>query len=168
MVLAFVFALPLAATAAETKLVVRKSARKLDVVTDGAVTKTYRVGLGFTPLGTKSRQGDGCTPEGTYRICVKNAQSRFYRSLGLNYPNASDAAAALAEHRITPAQHAAIVAAEKKGTTPPWNTPLGGEIFIHGHGSSSDWTLGCVALDDAEMLELFTTIPKGTVVVIVP
>jgi L,D-peptidoglycan transpeptidase YkuD (ErfK/YbiS/YcfS/YnhG family) len=51
---------------------------------------------------------------------------------------------------------------------PPWNTPLGGEIFIHGNGSQSDWTWGCVALDNEDMKELFDAIPKGTNVVIEP
>jgi L,D-peptidoglycan transpeptidase YkuD (ErfK/YbiS/YcfS/YnhG family) len=51
---------------------------------------------------------------------------------------------------------------------PPWDTPLGGEVFIHGRGSESDWTFGCVALDDADMKELFATIPKGTPVIIEP
>lgn len=160
--------LPSLLAAADLRLVVHKAARKLEVVTGGTVTKTYRVGLGFAPLGTKTREGDGCTPEGTYYVCVKNAQSRFYRSLGVSYPGPADAAAALAENRITAAQHDAIVAADAKRATPPWNTPLGGEVFIHGRGSASDWTLGCVALDDADMLELFTTVPRGTVVEILP
>lgn len=168
-VVAFVVSLlPLFAAAADVRLVVHKAARKLEVVADGAVTKTYRIGLGFAPLGAKTRTGDGRTPEGIYRVCVKNAQSRFYRSLGLSYPGPADAAAALAEKRLTRAQHDAILAADAKRTVPPWNTPLGGEIFIHGRGASSDWTLGCVALEDADMLELFTAIPTGTVVEIRP
>jgi lipoprotein-anchoring transpeptidase ErfK/SrfK len=50
----------------------------------------------------------------------------------------------------------------------PWNTALGGEIFIHGHGSGSDWTWGCVALDDADIQELYSLIPVGTPVRIHP
>lgn len=150
------------------RIVVHKAERKLELFRGNQLWKHYRVGLGFAPLGTKTAQGDGRTPEGTYFICVKNARSRFYRSLGINYPNRADADLALGENRISREQHAAILAAEKKRATPPWNTSLGGEIFIHGNGSASDWTLGCVALDDAEMLELFETVPRGTVVVILP
>ncbi|MFA9376932.1 MAG: hypothetical protein ACERKZ_09295 [Lachnotalea sp.] len=31
---------------------------------------------------------------------------------------------------------------------PPWNTALGGEIMIHGHGGSKDWTKGCIAVEE--------------------
>ena len=65
---------------------------------------------------------------------------------------------------ITKDEYSRIVSAHQKGVTPPWNTKLGGEIFIHGRGSSSDWTWGCVALDDSEMKELFQIVEVGTVV----
>ncbi len=114
------------------------------------------------------REGDGRTPEGTYYVCVKNPKSRFHLSLGISYPTPADAARGLRDRLITPAQHDAIVAAHRKRTTPPWNTALGGEIFIHGCGSSSDWTLGCVALDDDAMTELFDLVPIGTKIEIRP
>ena len=71
------------------------------------------------------------TPEGDYRVCLKNPTSRFHLSLGLNYPNAADAQVGLKEKRITRAQRDAIVAASKGRGCPPWDTQLGGEIFIH-------------------------------------
>jgi L,D-peptidoglycan transpeptidase YkuD (ErfK/YbiS/YcfS/YnhG family) len=49
---------------------------------------------------------------------------------------------------------------------PPQDTALGSEIYIHGGGVEKDWTRGCVALEDSEMLELFETIPHGTRVMI--
>ena len=48
----------------------------------------------------------------------------------------------------------------KKG--PPQNTLLGGDIYIHGRGAGSDWTWGCVALDDKDIRELFDVVPIGT------
>ena len=51
---------------------------------------------------------------------------------------------------------------------PPWDTPLGGEIFIHGGGSGSDWTWGCVALDDDDVRELYRAVRVGTPVTIEP
>ncbi len=60
------------------------------------------------------------------------------------------------------------MAAIDNGRCPPWNTRLGGEIFIHGRGSGSDWTLGCVALDDADMKELYDAVSLGTPVIIHP
>ena len=51
---------------------------------------------------------------------------------------------------------------------PPWDTSLGGEIFIHGGGTASDWTWGCVALENDAVRELFDAVPPGTVVSIKP
>jgi murein L,D-transpeptidase YafK len=166
-VLIFSCALALDAAAAQ-RIVVFKANRRLEVREEGKVVKHYRIGLGNNPTGPKQRQGDGRTPEGTYYVCVKNAHSQYYLSLGLSYPAPADAAPALATGTITKAQHDAIARAHRNRTTPPWNTPLGGEIFIHGKGSGSDWTLGCIALDDADMKELFATVANGTAVEIRP
>ncbi|MGH9903656.1 MAG: L,D-transpeptidase family protein, partial [Pyrinomonadaceae bacterium] len=117
---------------------------------------------GFDPKADKEKEGDGRTPEGDFYVCVKNAKSAYYLSLGLSYPNVEDAERGLRDNLITRAQYQRIVNAIKGKRTPPWDTPLGGEIFIHGRGSQSDWTLGCVALEDAEMKELFDAIPLGT------
>ncbi len=84
----------------------------------------------------------------------------------LSYPNAEDAARGLAAGLITRAQHQAIASAIKAGRMPPQDTPLGSWIEIHGRGSSRDWTLGCVALDDGDMRELFEACPVGTAVII--
>ena len=163
-------AFPLAQAAGEPPLQIRvlKAERRLELISGDKVVKTYRIALGTNPVGTKLHQGDGRTPEGTFYVCVKNPQSKFHRSLGLSYPTPADAARGLKQKLITKAQHDAIVQAHRKHITPPWNTALGGEVFIHGCGSSSDWTLGCIALDDTDMTELFATIASGTAVVIRP
>lgn len=101
-------------------------------------------------------------------MCVKNPKSRFYLSLGISYPDTGDAARGLKEGLISKAEHDKIVAAQKSRTSPPWDTKLGGEIFIHGHGSATDWTLGCVALENAEMKTLYELIEVGTAVEIRP
>jgi murein L,D-transpeptidase YafK len=150
------------------RILVLKAERRLELQQDGKVVKTYRIGLGNTPAGAKQRQGDGRTPEGTFYVCVKNPQSKYHLSLGLSYPTPADAARGLREGLVTQPEHNAIVAAHKKHVTPPWNTALGGEVFIHGSGSGSDWTLGCIALDDADMTELFSLVAKGTPVEIRP
>ncbi|HKH21699.1 MAG TPA: L,D-transpeptidase, partial [Gammaproteobacteria bacterium] len=72
------------------------------------------------------------------------------------------------EGRITWAQYQAIKHAFAARTVPPWNTRLGGEIFIHGHGALYDWTRGCIALDDVDMRELYSLVDVGTPVTIVP
>jgi len=42
------------------------------------------------------------------------------------------------------------------------------QIDIHGHGSSSDWTWGCVALENEDIRELFDAVNVGTPVTIQP
>ncbi|MCA1630812.1 MAG: L,D-transpeptidase, partial [Acidobacteria bacterium] len=145
---------------------ISKGARRLLLYSDGRVVREYRVALGKNPADDKERQGDYRTPEGEFYVCVKNAASKFYLSLGLSYPNREDAERGLRDRLITRRQYERITTATDKGLRPPWDTALGGEIFIHGGGSASDWTWGCVALDDTDVKELFDAVPKGTKVVI--
>jgi murein L,D-transpeptidase YafK len=152
----------------EPKLVVSKSARRVELYAGGRVVRVYRAGLGQRPEGDKERQGDLRTPLGEFYVCVKNARSSFYLSLGLSYPNREHAARGLRDKLITRAEHDRIVRALERRQRPPWDTALGGEIFIHGGGSASDWTFGCVALDDPDVKELFDSVPLGTPVVINP
>lgn len=159
---------PLPASVEKPRLVVHKARRELLVFSGEELLRTYRVGLGLNPVPPKERQGDRATPEGTYVVCRKNPRSRFVLSLGLSYPNPADAERGLAAGLISRQQHRQIVESARAGTCPPWNTPLGGEIFIHGSGSETDWTWGCVALDDDDIRELFPRIPVGTPVVIEP
>ena len=147
---------------------VTKSKRELALYSDEKLVRRYTVGLGFSPKDDKARQGDGRTPEGSFYVCVKNPQSSFYLSLGLSYPNKEHAERGLRDRIITRAQYNEIMSALQRRERPPWDTPLGGEIFIHGNGSQSDWTWGCVALDNDNMKELYDAIPKGTTVVIKP
>lgn len=145
-----------------------KSQRRLTLYDGKKILRVYKIGLGFQPQGAKQKQGDGKTPEGSYWIVAKNPQSRFYLSLALNYPNEADAKGGLASGLIDQKQYKRIRKAAKNQGLPPWDTALGGEIFIHGHGASSDWTLGCVALDDTAMKELYEALPVGTPVNIEP
>ena len=159
---------PLKLPLADPHIVVKKSERRLLLFDGDKPLRTYRVGLGYTPTGDKLRQGDGRTPEGRFYICVKNAASKFYLSLGLSYPDKEHAARGLRDGLINRAQHDEIISALARNQRPPWDTRLGGEIFIHGNGSASDWTWGCVALDNQDMKELFEAMPKGAAVVIEP
>ncbi|HVG29328.1 MAG TPA: L,D-transpeptidase [Pyrinomonadaceae bacterium] len=157
---------PLKLPLVSPRIRISKSGRRLDLYSDGRVVREYRVALGKNASDDKERQGDYRTPEGEFYVCVKNAASKFYLSLGLSYPNREDAERGLRDHLITRAERDRIVRAIERGLRPPWDTALGGEIFIHGGGSASDWTWGCVALDDADVRELFDAVPKGAKVVI--
>jgi murein L,D-transpeptidase YafK len=149
-------------------IVVTKSKRRLELYSDGAVVRIYKIGLGLSPIPDKIRQGDHATPEGEFYVFTKNDKSAFYLSLGISYPNIEDAKRGLREKMISRAQHDAIVRAIKRKATPPQNTRLGGDIYIHGNGSSSDWTWGCVALENEDIRELFEAVAVGTTVTIKP
>ncbi len=150
------------------RIVVMKGKRRMDLYSGGAVVRTYQIGLGLSPVADKIRQGDRATPEGEFYIFTKNNKSAFYLSLGISYPNVEDAGRGLRDGLISRAQHDAIVRAIKRKATPPQNTQLGGDIYIHGNGAKSDWTWGCVALENVDMRELFDAIPVGTPVTIKP
>lgn len=154
--------------AADLSIRVFKAERRLEVYRGEERLHVFKIGLGNRPIGDKQREGDGRTPEGTFYICAKNPKSRFYLSLGISYPGVEDAERGLRAGQIDQATHDRIVAAQKAKRTPPWDTPLGGEIFIHGHGAASDWTLGCIALENADMKVLFGLIEPGTAISIAP
>lgn len=138
-----------------TSIQVHKGARKMYLLHNEKVLKTYRISLGRVPVGHKNFQGDGKTPEGTYWIDRRNPRSEFHLSLGISYPNAEDRAFA-----------------ESVGRNP------GGDIFIHGHTGArnkrtgkknrGDWTEGCIAVKDSEMEEIYAMVRNGTVVHILP
>jgi hypothetical protein len=115
---------------------------------------------GLYPPGPKLKRGDRKTPEGWYRTADR-PQSSFYHAIVIYYPNAQDAALALIDGLIDRKTHNAILDALTTGRKPPQDTPLGGDVLIHGGGSSPDWTLGCVALDNHDIDDLRSHLPKG-------
>lgn len=149
-------------------IVVKKSERILELWDGDSLYGSYPIGLGFSPEGHKTREGDGKTPVGTYYVCTRNSNSRFYLSLGVSYPNQEDASTALDEGRIDQNTYRQITDAINSQAQPPWNTALGGEIMIHGMGSSSDWTAGCIAVDNEVMDILWRHVKLKTVIEILP
>ena len=136
-------------------IVVVKSSRTLTLMRQGKVLKTFSVALGPDPKGPKFRVGDGKTPEGSYLIDSKNEHSHYHLSLHVSYPNAVDRARA-----------------RKMGVDP------GGEIMIHGlplawswvgaAHREKNWTLGCIAVTDPEIEEIWAKVPVGTPIEIRP
>jgi murein L,D-transpeptidase YafK len=159
---------PLTLPLKNPRIEVRKTERRLLLYSDEKLVRTYHVGLGLSPVGDKERMGDHRTPEGEYYIFIKNPKSAFYLSLGVSYPNSIHAQRGLREGLISKAQHDQIVAAIRQKKTPLQRTRLGGDIFIHGHGASSDWTWGCVALENEDIKELYDAVGVGTPVTIKP
>ncbi|MGI9166644.1 MAG: L,D-transpeptidase family protein [Pyrinomonadaceae bacterium] len=125
-------------------------------------------GRHLSPVADKKQEGDRATPEGGFYIFTKNPKSAYYLSLGISYPNIEDAERGLRDGLISRVERDAIIKAIKKKKVPPQNTALGGEIYIHGHGAKSDWTWGCIALENEDIAELYRVVEVGTPVTIRP
>jgi len=151
------------------KIVVSKSQRLLTAYgADGRILRTFPVIVGRESAGAKEREGDERTPEGEYYVCFKNPQSRFHLSLGLSYPSLADAERGLASGMISAAEYREIASAHAARRIPPWKTPLGGEIFIHGEVGERGGTAGCLAVSNQAIEELFPQVELGTPVLIEP
>ncbi|MBQ1931467.1 MAG: L,D-transpeptidase family protein [Lachnospiraceae bacterium] len=159
--------------AGKISIVVWKERRDLELLSDGEVIATYTVGLGGWPYDHKIAQGDSRTPEGEYYICVKKSSGKFYRSLGISYPNKEDAANAYKFGTISKKQKNAIDAAIDARQQPLWNTAIGGAIMIHGEGEEGwggeyDWTAGCMAVNNEVIDILWKYCKMGCDVTIYP
>ncbi len=132
-----------------------------------AWVKSYWCGLGWNPVGHKLREGDGKTPEGEYYICSQNGASQFHKFLGISYPSPADADLGYYAGRIGPSTRQRVKNV-RSPNRPPWNTALGGAIGIHGGGGWTDWTLGCIALEDDEVDEIWIATELGSRVYIFP
>ena len=150
------------------RIVIKKKDRTLELFDGDKLAKTYDVSLGLVPDGHKEKQGDYRTPEGTYFVCNRNYGSAFHLFLGINYPNAADARAALAAKKIDAKTSQRLVEADKAKRQPNWDSALGGAVGIHGGGVGNDWTWGCIALTDEHIEELWSVCPHGTPVEILP
>ena len=132
-----------------TEVQVHKADRKMYLLHNDRVLKTYDIGLGFAPEGHKQFEGDGKTPEGRYTISAKNPDSNYHLSLRISYPNDADRA------------HA-----KEAGKEP------GGDIFIHGGPnqpvSRNDWTWGCIAVTDRQIETIYAMVKPGTPIHIQP
>ncbi|WP_022850312.1 L,D-transpeptidase family protein [Limisalsivibrio acetivorans] len=136
-------------------ILIEKSKRRLTLYSGEKAIGSYPISLGFEPEGAKLCEGDGKTPEGLYRISVKNPMSSYHLSLGISYPNKDDRRASMAA-----------------------GCPPGGDIMIHGLPPKYswarrlhlliDWTAGCIAVTNRDIEEIWELTPVNTKVRIEP
>lgn len=157
--LCYPFSLSTAPHAAPTQkvdsILILKKDHVMELLAGGKVIRTYKVALGRGGLAPKQKEGDARTPEGHYTIDSRNEESHYHKALHISYPSVAD------RERAT-----------KQGVPP------GGAIMIHGlpnglgwTGAAHrmyDWTLGCVAVTDDEIDEIWQMVPIGTPVEIRP
>lgn len=155
---------------AEPWLLVDTVNLKLLVIRGGRAIRTFEdISIGRYGVTRDRKRDDHRTPVGRFRIAWISDDSAFHRFLGLDYPDLESARRAYAEQRIAESDWRAIQAAHRSGEVPPQDTPLGGQIGIHGIGQGSqlihdsyNWTNGCVALTNEELDELMQWVKVGT------
>ena len=129
------------------RVLVLKSRHEMLLYAGRNVVARYAIGLGSKPVGAKQREGDQRTPEGRYMLDYRNANSAYFRSGHVSYPDAADRARA------------------RRAGVPP-----GGAIMVHGQPNDPmlraavraypfpDWTDGCIALSNADMADFWARI----------
>ena len=160
---------PLAATATRltqqgttpppiTEIRIDKSDHQLLLLAGGVVVRKFRIAIGSGGLGPKRFEGDKTTPVGTYRVTGR-FKGLFHQFLVVSYPSEED------RKRFADLRAQGVV---------PAGRGVGFGIGLHGVGDKelsgihkeSDWTHGCIALDDAEIDELSLLVKDGTEIVI--
>jgi murein L,D-transpeptidase YafK len=146
---------PLPQDAVADRVLVEKSARRLTLLWNGSVLKSYRIALGRAPVGPKEYEGDQRTPEGVYSIDFHKPDSDYHLALHISYPEQRD-----------------IDRAAIQGLS------AGSDIMIHGLPNGRgwigrfhrrrDWSAGCVAVADFEIEEIYRAVADGTPVEIRP
>ena len=137
------------------KVIVEKANRKLYLMKDGEAFRTFDIALGIEPVGDKEREGDQKTPEGLYSLDIRYAESDFFLAIHVSYPDSQDRA------------HA-----RRNGFDP------GGQIMIHGQPNvptysaayyrTQDWTNGCIAVSNSDMIDIWLMTKKDTPIEILP
>ncbi|MBT8099986.1 MAG: L,D-transpeptidase family protein [Gammaproteobacteria bacterium] len=137
------------------KVLIEKAKRKLHLIRDGEPFRTFKIALGIRPKGDKQREGDFRTPEGTYLLDRRNPHSEYFLSIHVSYPNPAD-----------------IRSARQKGVEP------GGAIMIHGQPNepthseayyrTQDWTNGCIAVSNSDMIDIWLMTADNTPIEIRP
>src|SRR5262245_37357401 len=137
------------------RVVVYKGERRMQLMLGESILRTYKIALGLNPVGHKERAGDFRTPEGRYMLTRRNPRSDFFLSIQVSYPNEADV---------------------KKARRNGWD--VGGSIMIHGlpnqlkhtpkYYESRDWTDGCIAVSNSDMLEIWLLTANNTPIEILP
>lgn len=148
-------AVPASAIEMADRVVVRKAERRLLLMRGERILRSFDVALGLSPTGHKKREGDFRTPEGNYLLAGRNPNSDFFLAIQVDYPGPDD-----------------LRRASEDGVDP------GGQIMIHGQPNrpsrpleyyqSRDWTNGCIAVSNADMVDIWLMTPDNTPIQILP
>jgi murein L,D-transpeptidase YafK len=137
------------------EVIVEKDARLLHLMQDGRALRSFKIALGIRPVGDKEFEGDFKTPEGRYLLDRRNPNSEYFLSIHISYPDNGD-----------------VANARERGLDP------GGAIMIHGQPNeptrseayyrTQDWTNGCIAVSNSDMIDIWLMTKDGTPIEIRP
>jgi hypothetical protein len=119
----------------------------------GKIQKRFTANLSRNWYHRKARSQDASTPEGEYKVTRLIPSGKYGKALMLDYPNVEDR------------KRFQIL---KRDGTITQEAHIGRNIEIHGKGiPETDWTDGCVSLEDKDMQELYKSAYVGMPVTIV-
>ena len=137
------------------RVLIEKSQRKLHLIKDDVAFRSFDIALGISPVGDKLKEGDFKTPEGRYTLDMRNPNSDFFLSIHVSYPSVGDRREA-----------------QEIGVDP------GGAIMIHGQPNvpsrseayyrTRDWTNGCIAVSNSDMIDIWLMTGGNTPIEIRP
>lgn len=138
------------------RVIIEKDARLLHLVQDDEIFRTFKIALGISPVGDKLREGDFKTPEGKYLLDGRNPNSDFFLSIHISYPDPVD---------------------WRQASEAGYENP-GSAIMIHGQPNSptysetyyrtQDWTNGCIAVSNSDMIDIWLMTGENTPIEIKP
>jgi murein L,D-transpeptidase YafK len=137
------------------KIIVDKGERKLHLLRNGEPIRSFDIALGVEPVGDKEKEGDQKTPEGVYTLDDRNPDSDYFLSIHISYPSSQER-----------------TQARSRGLDP------GGAIMIHGQPNmptysaayykKEDWTNGCIAVSNSDMIDIWLMTPNDIPIEIRP
>lgn len=171
---AVLLTLSAAALAEDTWVLVDASDQTLEVFQGKRrILSIEAIALGSRGVTREKVLGDKRTPLGQYKVAWMNPNSRFHFFIGLDYPRRDQVERAYQRGEIDAAERERLLKAWYRGSIPPQNSPLGGQIGIHGLGAGNprlheiaNWTQGCVAVTNRQIDQLRKHVDIGTRVII--
>ena len=131
------------------------------------------IAIGSNGPTLSRRRDDGTTPLGEFTITEIRPSERFELFMAFNYPNLDHTERAYLDERIDAREYRALRYELDRGLPPPQSTSLGGQLGIHGLGAGDikvhqtvNWTEGCIALTNEQLVELAKWVVVGTRVVV--
>ena len=154
---------------AESWILVDTQEQTLSVFRGERVLQRFeQVSIGRGGSSASRVRGDGTTPLGTFRIDRIHPSSRFLLFFGIDFPRPEHAQRAFEAGQIDVVDYERILAAFEEDRSPPQDTPLGGQLGIHGLGAGDEsvhdtlnWTQGCIALRNEQIRRLSRWVRLG-------